>query len=239
MLNNLRPALVLFILLSLITGVVYPLAITGVAQVAFADKANGSIITSAASDGGGKPIGSSLIGQEFAPRTSDLAAQHAKWFWGRPSATGPVPYTALNLDKGTGSSGSNLAPSNPALLDNGKARLSALDAADASVGIARTSTTPSATDTTPAPRTTPVPIDLVTASASGLDPHISPAAAEYQIPRIAKARNMTEDALRNLVRQHTTGRKLGILGEPVVNVLTLNRALDAAANANEAGVDRE
>lgn len=225
----LRPALVLFAILTLITGVIYPLAITGIAQVAFADKANGSIITSAASDGGGKPIGSSLIGQEFAPRTSDLAAQHARWFWGRPSATGPVPYTALNLATGTGSSGSNLAPTNPALLDNIKARLAALDAADASVGISRTTTGAASADTAPAQRTTPVPIDLVTSSASGLDPHISPAAAEYQIPRIAKARNMTEDAVRDLVRQHTSSRTLGILGEPVVNVLTLNLALVTAA----------
>lgn len=221
----LRPALVLFFLLSLITGVVYPLAITGIAQVAFAGKANGSILTDAA----GKPIGSALIGQEFAPPISDTAAQHAQWFWGRPSATGPVPYTALNLAAGTGSSGSNLAPTNPALLDNVKARLAALDAADASVGIARTITATSATDTAPAPRTTAVPIDLVTASGSGLDPHISPAAAEYQVARVAKARGMTEDAVRALVREHTQRRTLGLLGEPVVSVLTLNRALDQHA----------
>lgn len=219
--NHLRPALVLFALLSLITGVVYPLAITAVAQVAFADKANGSIMTNA----GGKPIGSSLIGQEFAPPTPDFAAAHAQWFWGRPSATSPVPYTALNLATGTGSSGSNLAPTNPALLDNIKARLAALDAADASVGIVRTTTAPGATDSTPAPRTTAVPVDLVTASASGLDPHISPAAAEYQVARVARARGLTEDAVRALVRQHTQGRALGVLGEPVVNVLTLNRAM--------------
>jgi K+-transporting ATPase ATPase C chain len=214
----LRPALVLFAILTLITGVIYPLAITGIAQVVFADKANGSIITSAASEGGAKPIGSSLIGQEFGTSDPAAAAQHAKWFWGRPSATGPVPYTALNLDKGTGSSGSNLAPTNPALLDNINARLAALDAADASVGIARVA--PGSTL-----RTTTVPVDLVTASASGLDPHISPAAAEYQVSRIAKARGLTEDAVRDLVRQHTKRRTLGILGEPVVNVLTLNHAL--------------
>lgn len=151
MLAQLRPALVLFTILTLITGVIYPLAITGIAQVAFADKANGSIITDAA----GKPIGSTLIGQEFAPRTSDTAAQHAAWFWGRPSATAPVPYTALNLSTGTGSSGSNLAPTNPALLDNIKARLAGLDAADASVGIVRVP--PGSTS-----RTTAVPVDLVT-----------------------------------------------------------------------------
>lgn len=213
MLTQLRPALVLFALLSLITGVIYPLAITGIARLAFADKANGSIIISA----DGNPIGSSLIGQEFGTSDPAAAPQHAKWFWGRPSATGPVPYTAFNLATGTGSSGSNLAPTNPALLDNIKARLAALDAADASVGIVRVP--PGSTS-----RTTAVPVDLVTASASGLDPHISPAAAEYQVPRIAKARGMTEDTVRALVRQHTAGRTLGMLGEPVVNVLALNQA---------------
>lgn len=202
MLTHLRPALVLFAILSLITGVVYPLAITGIAQVAFADKANGSIITGKE----GKPIGSSLIGQDFSagdPKDS------AKWFWGRPSATSPVPYTALNLDKGTGSSGSNLAPTNPALIDNVKARIDALAAADSSVGYARAAAQP-------------IPVDLVTSSASGLDPHISPAAAEYQVPRIAKARGMSEDAVRALVTKHTIGRTLGVLGDPVVNVLELN-----------------
>lgn len=227
MLTHLRPALVLFILLSLITGIVYPLAITGIAQLAFADKANGSILTDAA----GKPIGSSLVGQEFGTSDTAAAAQHAKWFWGRPSATGPVPYTALNLDTGTGSSGSNLAPSNPALLDNIKARLAALGAADASVGIVRITPDAGTPGHGSESRDTPVPIDLVTASASGLDPHISPAAAEYQVARIAKARNMTEDAVRDLVRQHTTGRTLGILGEPVVNVLTLNLALGSASRS--------
>jgi potassium-transporting ATPase KdpC subunit len=233
MFTHLRPALVLFVLLSLVTGVVYPLAITRIAQVAFADKANGSIITNA----GGKPIGSSLIGQEFGTSDATAAPALAKWFWGRPSATSPVPYTALNLDKGTGSSGSNLAATNPALLDNIKARLAALDTADASVGIARTPTAPGATDSTPAPRTTAVPVDLVTASASGLDPHISPAAAEYQVARVAKARGLTEDAVRALVRQQTQGRAFGVLGEPVVNVLMLNRAMEqqaAAASARSA-----
>jgi len=214
----LRPALVLFVLLSLITGVLYPLAITGVAQVAFADKANGSIVTGAAGEGGGKPIGSSLIGQEFGTSDPASAPGLAKWFWGRASTTGPVPYTALNLDKGTGSSGSNLAPTNSALLDNIKARIAALDAADSSVGIVRVA--PGSTS-----RTTAVPIDLVTASASGLDPHISPAAVEYQVSRVAKARGLTEKAVRDLVRQHTQGRALGVLGEPVVNVLALNQAL--------------
>ena len=208
MLNQLRPAIVLFLALSLLTGVVYPLAITAVAQVAFADRANGSIITSAQ----GSPVGSSLIGQEFsAGEPSDAA----KWFWGRPSATGPVPYTALNLGKGTGSSGSNLAPTNPALLDSVNARIAALAAADAAAGFAR-------------PNGQRIPIDLVTSSASGLDPHISPAAAEYQLPRVAKARKMADESLRTLVRKHTTDRTLGLLGEPVVNVLELNLDLDAA-----------
>lgn len=214
----LRPALVLFVVLSIITGVVYPLAITGIAQVAFADKANGSIITDAVGDAGGKPIGSSLIGQEFGTSDVGAAPALAKWFWGRPSATGPVSYTALNLDKSTGSSGSNLAPTNPALLDNIRARIAALNAADASVGIVRIA--PGSTT-----RAAAVPVDLVTASASGLDPHISPAAAEYQVSRVAKARGLTEDAVRDLVRQHTQGRALGVLGEPVVNVLALNHAL--------------
>ncbi|MCE7973737.1 MAG: potassium-transporting ATPase subunit KdpC [Leptolyngbya sp. PLA1] len=214
----LRPALALFVLLSIITGVVYPLVITVIAQVAFADKANGSIITDAAGERDGKPVGSSLIGQEFGTSDATAAPALAKWFWGRPSATGPVPYTALNLDKGTGSSGSNLAPTNPALLDNIKARLAALDAADASVGIVRVA--PGSTS-----RSTPVPIELVTSSASGLDPHISPAAAEYQVSRIAKARGLSEASVRDLVHQHTQGRALGVLGEPVVSVLRLNQAL--------------
>ncbi len=222
----LRPALVLFAILSLITGVVYPLAITGIAQVAFADKANGSIITSATGEGSGTPIGSSLIGQEFGTSDATTAAAHAQWFWGRPSATGPAPYTALNIEKGTGSSGSNLAPSNPALLDNIRARLAALDAADASVGIDRANANPGSESGATHSRAPRVPIDLVTSSASGLDPHISPAAAEYQVPRIARAWNMSEDAVRALVREHTQGRTLGMLGEPVVHVLGLNRALE-------------
>ncbi|MFA6046409.1 MAG: potassium-transporting ATPase subunit KdpC [Phycisphaerales bacterium] len=210
----LRPAIVLLLLLSLITGVVYPLAITGIAQIAFADKANGSILTGT----DGTPIGSTFIGQEFGTSDAAAAPQLAKWFWGRPSATSPVPYTPLSLDKSSGSSGSNLGPTNPALLDNIKARLAALDAADASVGIVRVVAGSTF-------RQALVPVDLVTASASGLDPHISPAAAEYQVPRVAKVRGMTEEDLRVLVHEHTQGRALGVLGEPVVNVLGLNRAL--------------
>jgi potassium-transporting ATPase KdpC subunit len=219
--TQLRPALVLFAILTIITGVVYPLAITGIAQVAFADKANGLILT----DSGGKPIGSELIGQEYGTSDPAAAPPLAKWFWGRPSATGPVPYTALNLERATGSSGSNLAPTNPALIDNVKARLAALDAADASVGLGGTSLQSRDPARPAASARRPVPIDLVTASASGLDPHISPAAAEYQVPRVAKARGLTEDAVRDLVRQNTQDRALGMLGERVVSVLGLNQAL--------------
>lgn len=183
-----RPALSLFILLSVITGIAYPLAMVGFAKVVFPDQAGGSLLMK-----DGKPVGSRLIGQNF---TSP------QYFWGRPSATGPYPNNV------TASSGSNLGPLNPALADAVKARIAALKQAD------------------PA-NTQPVPIDLVTASASGLDPEISPAAAQYQIPRVAKARNLTEEQIRKLVQQHTTNRQLWILGEPRVNVLELNLALDA------------
>ena len=218
MLSQLRAALVLFVLLSVITGVVYPLVITGVAQVVFHEKANGSIIRSAAGEGGGVALGSSLIGQEFGTSDAGSGARQSQWFWGRPSATSPVAYGALNRDAGTGSSGSNLATTNPALLENIKARLSALDAADASVGIVRVAPGSGS-------RVTAVPVDLVTSSGSGLDPHISPSAAEYQVARVAKARKMSEESVLGLVKAHTKGRALGVLGEPVVNVLELNRAL--------------
>ncbi|MGE3108092.1 MAG: potassium-transporting ATPase subunit KdpC [Phycisphaerales bacterium] len=211
----LRPALVIFAALTLVTGVLYPLAVTGVAQAVFPRQANGSIIIK-----DGQAVGSSLIGQDFSAAEPKVAA---RYFWGRLSATGPVPYTSFNASTGTGSSGSNLGPTNPTLVDNATARIEALRAADAAVGYVR-----------PAPRGDPrtargLPIDLVTSSASGLDPHISIAAAEYQLPRIAKARGLTEDAVRALVAQHTEGRALGVLGEPVVNVLELNLDLDAAA----------
>lgn len=195
----LRPALVVFLLLTLITGIVYPVAVTGIAQVAFPDQANGSVIRR-----GDTAVGSSLIGQEF----SD-----PKYFWGRLSATGPVPYTSFNADKSTGSSGSNLAPTNPALVDNAQARIDALKAADAAAGYTR-------------PASQLVPVDLVTSSGSGLDPHISPAAAEYQVGRVAKARGVAEEAVRALVRQHSRTRQFGVLGEPVVRVLELNFSLD-------------
>jgi K+-transporting ATPase ATPase C chain len=186
--------------LTLLTGVLYPLAITGVAQ-AFPSQAAGSLITR-----DGKVVASSLIGQEFT---------EPKHFWGRLSATSPVPYTAFNADKGTGSGGSNLAPTNPALVSNVQARIDALKAADAAAGYQR-----------PARQATPV--DLVTSSGSGLDPHISLAAADYQAPRVAKARGLDEATVRAAIQRHTHARQLGILGEPVVNVVELNLALDTA-----------
>ncbi len=179
----------MLVFMTVLTGVAYPLLVTGIAQVAFKDQANGSLILRE-----NKIIGSRLIGQAFSG---------PKYFWSRPSATSPQPYN------GASSSGSNLGPTNPALTEAIEARVKALR--DAGGDPAK-----------------PVPVDLVTASASGLDPHISPAAAEYQIPRISKARSLSEKKLRELVQQHTQGRQLGILGEPAVNVLELNLALDAA-----------
>jgi potassium-transporting ATPase KdpC subunit len=187
MLKELQPALVLFILFSLLTGLAYPLAVTGFAQLVFPRQANGSLIVK-----DGKPVGSDLIGQPF----SD-----ARYFWGRPSATTPQPYNGL------ASSGSNLGPTNPALTDTVKARVAALRAADPG-------------------NAAPVPIDLVAASASGLDPHISPAAAQFQAERVARARGIAPDRVRELLGQATEPRDLGILGEARVNVLRLNLALD-------------
>ncbi|MEF8715389.1 MAG: potassium-transporting ATPase subunit KdpC [Accumulibacter sp.] len=186
--NLLRPAISLFVLLSIVTGVFYPLLVTGVARVAFPAAASGSLIVRE-----GKPIGSELIGQNFT---------EPKYFWGRPSATAPQPYNAA------ASSGSNLGPLNPALAAAVKARIDALRAADPGN-----------------PR--PVPIDLVTASASGLDPHISPAAADYQVERVARSRQLDPQAVRQLISQHSEGLDLGVLGEPRVHVLRLNLALDA------------
>jgi len=184
----LRPAISLFVLLSAITGIVYPVAVTGISKALFADAAAGSLVVR-----DGKPVGSTLIGQNFA---------EPKYFWGRPSATSPQPYN------GTASGGSNQGPLNPALVDAVKGRVEALHAADP--GNAR-----------------PVPIDLVTASASGLDPHISPAAAAYQVERVARIRHIKVDKVAALVVQNTEGRQLGLFGEPRVNVLKLNLALDA------------
>ena len=187
-LSALRPTLVLFLLLTVLTGFLYPLLVTGLAQLLFPHQAAGSILRR-----DGHAVGSRLIGQSF----SD-----PRYFWSRPSATTPQPYN------GTASTGSNLGPLNPALLDAVKARVAALRAAD------------------PGNRL-PVPIDLVTASGSGLDPEISVAAASYQTARVARARGLAPERVQALIAQHTEGRLLGVLGEPRVNVLELNLALDA------------
>lgn len=185
----LRPALVSFAVLSAITGLLYPLAVTGVGQALFPQQAAGSLIVRE-----GKPVGSSLIGQNFtAP----------KYFWGRPSATAPMANNAA------GSGGANQGPLNPALTDAVKARIAALRAADPG-------------------NSAPVPADLVMASASGLDPHIAMAAARYQVARVARERGMAPDAVQRLVAAHTVDRDLSVLGEPRVNVLQLNLALDQA-----------
>ena len=185
-----RPALVLFLFFTVLTGLLYPLVITGIAQAAFGHAASGSIVTR-----GDKPIGSSLIGQNF----SD-----PKYFWGRPSATSPQPYA------GTASSGSNLGPLNPALIDGIKGRIQALRAADPG-------------------NSAPLPVDLVTASASGLDPEESIAAALYQAPRVARVRGVPVAVVREVIAAHSEPRWLGAFGEPRVNVLALNLALDDLA----------
>ena len=186
--NTLKPALVLFLVLTFLTGVVYPLLVTGLAQGLFPAQAHGSLVFR-----DGQAVGSTLIGQSFT---------EPKYFWSRPSATSPMANNAA------ASSGSNLGPLNPALLDAVKGRVAALRAAD------------------PA-NTTAIPVDLVTASASGLDPHISLAAAQYQLGRVAKARQLSNQVVQGLIDQATQRPVLGLLGEPVVNVLQLNLALDA------------
>jgi K+-transporting ATPase ATPase C chain len=190
---QLKPAIIILALLTLITGVIYPLTVTVIAQVAFPAQANGSLIMK-----DGQPIGSRLIGQSF---------DDPKYFWGRLSATGTYPYNAFNAEALTASSGSNYGPLNPALSEMVQGRIDALKAADPD-------------------NTQPLPVDLVTSSGSGLDPHISPAAAEYQVARVARARGLGEAVVRQLVAQHTQDRDLGVLGEPRVNVLELNLALD-------------
>jgi K+-transporting ATPase ATPase C chain len=187
----LRPALVLLAAFTALTGIVYPTALTGLARAIFPRQAGGSVLPGHA----GVPAGSALVGQPF----SD-----PRWFWGRPSATTPVPY------EGRASAGSNLGPSNPALHEAVKARIAALREADPGAGA-------------------PVPVDLVTASASGLDPHVSPAAALYQAPRVARARGLPPARVRALVERRIERPTLGILGAPRVNVLELNLALDAIA----------
>jgi potassium-transporting ATPase KdpC subunit len=185
-----RPAVTLFLLMTVLLGLVYPLVVTGIAKVAFPQQVAGSLIVK-----DGRAVGSTLIGQNF----SD-----PKYFWGRPSATGTAPYS------GVASSGSNMGPLNPALTDAVKARVAVLRAADPG-------------------NTAPIPVDLVTASASGLDPDISVAAARYQQERVAKARGLTKDAVQSLIDAHTRNRLLGFLGEPRVNVLELNLALNSAS----------
>jgi K+-transporting ATPase ATPase C chain len=187
MLSQMKSATLMLVALTFVTGVIYPLAVTGIAQLAFPHQANGSLIVK-----DGKTAGSELIGQPF----SDPGH-----FWSRPSATGPVPYNA------GASSGSNLGPLNTALTDAVAARVKALRDADPGNAL-------------------PVPVDLVTASGSGLDPHISPAAAQYQISRVARIRGLDPARVRELVARHTTARQLGVLGEPAVNVVMLNLALD-------------
>jgi len=193
MIAQLRPAFLMLLVMTVLTGVIYPLAVTGIAQVIFPHQANGSLITI-----NGKTYGSQLIGQQF---------DDPKYFWGRLSDTGDFPYNAFNAETLTGSSGSNYGPLNPALTKAAQARIDVLKAADPG-------------------NTLPIPVDLVTASGSGLDPHISVAAALYQVHRVAAARGLSDDAVRNLVNQHTESRQFGILGEPRVNVLELNLALD-------------
>lgn len=184
----LRQSLMLLLVMTVITGVIYPLAVTGVAQLIFPHQANGSLIVK-----DGRPVGSALIGQSFTD---------PKYFWGRPSATEPM------ADNGLASGGSNLGPSNPALTAAVKQRIAALHQADPG-------------------NDAPVPVDLVTASGSGLDPQISPAAAQYQLARVARLRGLPVAQVQSLVREYTSGRQLGVLGEPRVNVLQLNLALDA------------
>jgi K+-transporting ATPase ATPase C chain len=188
MLTDIRRAVTMLAVMTLVTGLIYPLVVTGIGATLFPDKAGGSFI-----ERDGKLMGSMLIGQPF----SD-----PKHFWSRPSATGPVPYNA------GASSGSNQGPLNPALTDAVAGRIRSLRDADPD-------------------NAAPVPVDLVAASASGLDPHISPAAAEYQVNRVAKARNLDPQKVRAFIAEFTKGRQLGFLGEPVVNVLGLNLALDA------------
>ncbi len=190
--DQLRPALSMLIVLTVLTGLIYPLAVTGLAQLFFPEQANGSLIVQ-----DGKVFGSKLIGQHF---------DEPKYFWGRPSATAPFPYNAA------ASGGSNLGPTNPVLIDAVKARVAALRIVDPDNDL-------------------PIPVDLVTASGSGLDPHISPAAASYQAKRVACARSLNENSVLALVSMHTEERQFGVLGEPRVNVLELNLALDELQDA--------
>ncbi|MGZ8907655.1 MAG: potassium-transporting ATPase subunit KdpC [Methylobacter sp.] len=191
MTNHIKPAILMLLFFTVLTGIAYPLAVTAIAQIVFPSQANGSLLGSDE-----KPLGSELIGQAFS---------RPEYFWGRPSATSPTSYN------GGASGGSNQGPSNPALIDTVKARIKALRDADPSHSEA-------------------IPVDLVTASASGLDPHISPAAAAYQISRVALARQLSPNSVRELVGRYTEARQWGVFGEPRVNVLKLNLALDKRLN---------
>jgi potassium-transporting ATPase KdpC subunit len=191
--TQLRPAFFMLLIFTLITGVIYPLVVTGVAQVVFPSQANGSLIMV-----DGKAVGSELIGQQF---------DDPKYFWGRISVTGTFAYNAFNAENLTASSGSNYGPLNPALTEMVQTRIDTLKAADPD-------------------NTLPIPVDLVTASGSGLDPHVSIAAASYQVHRVATARGLSEAEIQTLVDEYTEGRQFGFLGEPRVNVLLLNLALD-------------
>ncbi len=195
MISQLRPAFFMLLLFTIITGVIYPLVVTGIALVVFPHQANGSLIMTK----DGKALGSELIGQQF---------DGPKYFWGRLSATGNFAYNAFNAETLTGSSGSNYGPLNPALKKMVQDRVNELKAADPD-------------------NTLPIPVDLVTASGSGLDPHISVASALYQVHRVATARGLDEAQVKALVEKYTAGRQFGFLGEPRVNVLLLNLALDA------------
>jgi K+-transporting ATPase ATPase C chain len=189
--NQLRPALLVFALMTVLTGIAYPLAVTVVSQVVFPAQANGTLIVK-----DGKILGSALIGQPF---------DDPKYFWSRLSATSPAAYN------GASSSGSNQGPLSDALIDTVRGRVDALKAADPG-------------------NSQPIPVDLVTASGSGLDPHVSPAAARYQVARVARERGLTEATVQGLVARHTHGRQWGLFGEPVVDVLALNLALDATGS---------
>lgn len=193
MISQLRTAFFMLLIFTVITGVIYPLVVTGIAQVAFPHRANGSLVVI-----DGKVYGSELIGQQF---------DDPGYFWGRLSATGTFPYNAFNAENLTASSGSNYGPLNPALMEMVQARVDALKTADPG-------------------NTTPIPVDLVTASGSGLDPHISVAAALYQVHRVAQARGLSDEAVRSIVNQYGEGRQFGLFSEPRVNVLELNLVLD-------------
>jgi len=193
MISQLRPAFFMLLIFTVITGIIYPLVVTGIAQVAFPHQANGSLIVK-----NGKAVGSELIGQQF---------DDPKYFWGRISETSTFAYNAFNAEALTGSSGSNFGPLNPALTEMVQARIDALKKADPD-------------------NTLPIPVDLVTSSGSGLDPHISIAAALYQVRRVATARGLDKARVQTIVDKYTEGRQFGFLGEPRVNILLLNLALD-------------